>query len=109
MSEKKDTREKEIIREAISQYILRESNGSSLITVTRIELSQKNNKADILVSILPEHKEEAALDFLKRQRGEMRNFLMKNTKIAHVPTLDVKIDYGEKNRQKIDRISEASK
>jgi hypothetical protein len=45
MSEKKDTREKEIIREAISQYILRESNGSSLITVTRIELSQKKQQS----------------------------------------------------------------
>ena len=40
--------------------------------------------------------------FIKRNLGELRKYISKNLKINPVPFLDVEIDEGEKNRQKID-------
>ena len=50
-------------------------------------------------------KEKAALDFLKRIRSEFRTHLMEKARMRRIPFFDFEIDYGEKNRQKIDEIS----
>jgi ribosome-binding factor A len=36
--------------------------------------------------------------------GELRKYISKNLKINPIPYLDVEIDEGEKNRQKIDEL-----
>lgn len=106
MQENSHRKEKiiEVIHKAASEFIQRESNRDSMITVTRIELSSDLKKAIVLVTAFPEHKEEAAIDFLKRNRGEFRHFVNKNTKIQQMPWFDFEIDQGEKSRQKIDKI-----
>lgn len=94
-----------IITQKAGEFIEQESSGLSLITVTECRLSEDGKRVIILVSVIPETKSEAALDFLKRQRSTFRTRLMKETKIARVPSIDFELDRGEKNRQRIEELS----
>jgi ribosome-binding factor A len=107
MDDQKNERMREAIREKAARFILEENNHTSLITVTDVILTSDKKRATILVSVLPEHKEEAVLDFLKRKRGALRSYINTEVRIGRVPTLDVAIDLGEKNRRRIEEISQA--
>lgn len=92
------------IKELAATFIERESGPTSMITVTRVSLSPDNKHAKIMISVLPREKEQAAYGFIRRNLGEMRKYVSKNLKINPVPYLDVEIDEGEKNRQRIDEL-----
>lgn len=92
------------IRELAALFIEREAGVTSMITVTRVELSPDNKKATIMISVLPREKENAAYGFIKRNLGDLRKYVTKGLKINPIPFLDVEIDEGEKNRQKIDEL-----
>lgn len=92
------------IKELAAVYIERESGNTSMITVTRVLLSPDGKRASILISVLPASKEKAAYGFIKRNLGELRAYISKGLKINPIPFLDVAIDEGEKNRQKIDEL-----
>ena len=82
----------------------RENNRTSLITVTSATCSPDLKRATIFITVLPTSKEATALGFAKRQLKDLREFLKKNLPIKIIPFLDVMIDVGEKNRQKIDEL-----
>lgn len=90
------------IKELAALFIEREAGNTSMITVTRVLLTPDNKKATIMVSVMPQEKEHAAYGFIKRNLGELRKYISKNLNVNPIPYLDVKIDEGEKNRQKID-------
>lgn len=92
------------IRELAAVFIEREAGPTSMITVTRVLLTPDNKHATILISVLPQEKEKAAYGFIKRNLGELRKYITKGLKVNPIPFLDVKIDEGEKNRQKIDEL-----
>jgi ribosome-binding factor A len=92
------------IKELAAQFLGRENNRTSLITVTSTTCSPDMKNATIFITVLPTSKENSALGFIKRKRGELREFLKKNMPIKIIPFLDVAIDQGEKNRQKIDEL-----
>jgi ribosome-binding factor A len=92
------------ITRAAGEWISRESNRTSLVTVTRVDLSDDGTRATIMISVLPENQEKAAHDFIRRNLGEMRRYLGDNTKIGKLPTLYVEIDKGEKNRAAVEAI-----
>lgn len=102
MSEFRGEKIKNYIRQIAATFIEREAGPTSLITVTRVELSQDSKRAKIMISVLPVEKENAAYGFIKRNLREMRIQVKKDLRINPVPFLDVEIDQGEKNRQKID-------
>ena len=93
-----------IIKELSAQFLGRENNRTSLITVTSANVSPDLKRATIFITVLPSSKEKVALDFIKRKRGELRDFLKENIPIKIIPFLDVELDLGEKNRQKIDEL-----
>ena len=92
------------IKELGAQFLGRENNRTSLITVTSATVSPDLKRATIFITVLPEEKERAALEFAKRKRGEFREFLKKNMQTKMIPFIDIAIDLGEKNRQKIDEL-----
>ena len=94
-----------IVKTAAADFMQRESNGASLITITNVQLSNDEKYATILFTVLPVEKEEAALEFAKRMRSEFREYVRTHTKIGRIPMFDFDIDRGEKHRQKIDLIS----
>jgi ribosome-binding factor A len=104
----KDNRAKEILIRTASKFFELESNKTSLITVTNVEIFAKGKEAKVFITVFPSDKEPEALDFLKRKRTELREFIRKDTKLPVIPFLDVLIDQGEKNRQRIEQISHSN-
>lgn len=100
----KDEKMKEVLRELAAQYFQRESNRTSLITITGVELYSRNSRAKILFTVLPENQEAAVLDFMNRQLSDLREYVGEHARMMRVPFFDVAIDKGEKNRQRIDEI-----
>ena len=92
------------IRELSALWIERESEKTSMITVTRVEMTPDNKSAKIMISVLPQEKENAAYGFVRRNLGDLRKYITKNLRINPIPFLEVEIDEGEKNRQKIDEL-----
>lgn len=92
------------IKELAAEFLGRENNRTSLITVTSATASPDLKRATIFITVLPDSKEHDALDFAKRKRPELREYLKKNMETKIIPFIDIKIDLGEKNRQKIDEL-----
>ncbi len=104
MTEFRDEKITNHIRELAATFIEKEGGNTSLITVTRVLLAPGGKHAKIMISVLPRTKEKAAFGFVKRNLGEMRTFVKSRLNINPIPFLDVEIDEGEKNRQKIDEL-----
>jgi ribosome-binding factor A len=93
-----------LIKELVAEYLGRENNRTSLITVTAANVSPDLKKATVFMTVLPESKEKAALEFVHRQLSDIRDHLKKNLNTKNIPFLNIEIDRGEKNRQKIDEL-----
>lgn len=96
---------KEMLRDLGAKFLLLNGNGSSLMTVTSVQLTGDEKHATIFFTVFPDTFEKTALEFAKRKRSEFKKFVMDNSKLGRIPQLDFEIDLGEKNRQKIDNIS----
>jgi len=105
MSELRDERLTELIREIAAEYINLESNRNSLITITRVDLTDRGRRALIHFTVLPDSGEEAALDFLDRHRSKFRKFFSDKKIMGFPPQFKFALDLGEKNRQRIDELS----
>lgn len=97
------------IQEESALFFEREGNRTSLISVTRVNLSHDNKNATIFISVLPDAKEPMALEFCTRKLGELRTHLQHTFKRAHIPYLDIRIDNGEKNRIQVEQALRESK
>ncbi|MDE1975043.1 MAG: hypothetical protein KGI49_00830 [Patescibacteria group bacterium] len=104
----KDLKLKEIIRELAAEFFSRQSNRTSLITITDVELLSRNRRARILFTVMPENQEGAAVDFAHRQLTDFKQYVQDKSRIARIPYFEVAIDKGEKNRQRLDEISQKS-
>ena len=92
------------IKELAALFLERENNRTSLITVISATVSPDLKRATIFITVLPDSKEADALNFVKRQLKDLREFLKKKLPIKIIPFLDVERDLAEKNRQKIDEL-----
>lgn len=110
MALSKQVKIEEQMREVVARVIERESNKTSLITVTHIALHEKGRTGTVFVSVLPqdgtplEEAEHSAINFLKRKRPELKDALKTNLNLHTIPFLDVMIDKGEKARQNIEAL-----
>ena len=95
----------EALRVAAAEFLAREANRNSLITVTRTEMSQDNKRAVIYITVFPELGEEKALQFANRNRGELGRYLSERTRGMRLPHIEFKIDVGDKNRRRLDELS----
>ena len=94
----------EILRDLGARFLLLHGNKSSLMTVTRVELTRDEKCATIFFTVFPVNFEKTALEFAKRKRSEFKAFVKENSKLGMIPMMDFEIDFGEKNRQKIDNL-----
>ena len=92
------------IKELTAEFLGREGNKTSLITVTSADCSPDLKRATVYITVLPTDKEKPALEFAKRKRAELREFIKKNMSTKNIPFIDIEIDLGEKHRQKIDEL-----
>jgi len=103
--EKRDHRLTEAIRKSAAEFLEQESNGKSIITITRVLLSKNKKKATIFLTVMPESYEEQVIQFAKRNMSEFLKYIRKKNKIFRLPFLDFQIDIGEKNHQRIEMLS----
>lgn len=96
----------EALRTAAAEFLAREANRNSLITVTRVDMSEDGKRAVIYITVFPETAEQTALAFANRNRGELGQFLLKRTKGMRIPKFEFEIDLGDKNRRRIDELSQ---
>jgi ribosome-binding factor A len=96
----------EQLQHLAAMFVARESNRTSLITITRCELSENQKCATIFMSVFPTDNEKTAEEFVKRKRTEFVKYVHDNSKIGRLPTISFKIDLGEKNRQRLDELSQ---
>ena len=92
---------REMLRELAANFFNREAGRQSLITVTDATISPDFKRATIYITTFPTSEEEKALEFAKRKRTDLREYL-KTAKFRTLPVLEIKLDMGESNRQKID-------
>lgn len=78
---------------------------TSLVTVTHADMSPDLKQATIYITVMPEEQEELALKAAKRARSDLRTYLREKTFLHPLPVVDFVIDYGEKNRQRIDELT----
>lgn len=95
----------ERVREAAAEFLMRESNGQSLITVTAAQVDERGQRALIFITVLPDSAEEKALEFANRNKQEFGRFLLKKVRGMRIPKLEFIIDKGEKMRQRLDELS----
>lgn len=96
----------EQIAHLAADFLGKESNRQSLITVTRADVSPDLAKATVFFTVMPEGYEDNALDFVKRKRTEFRSYVKKNTQLRRLPFFDFEIDHGEKHRQHLDTLTQ---
>lgn len=76
----KDERLISAIHTAAAEFINRESNRTSLITVTKVTMPDEKH-ALIFVSVFPQKDTAAVVDFLSRQNEEFLRFVKKTVKL----------------------------
>ena len=94
----------EMIHRLAAKFVLEEGSAASLLTITRVELSPTGKEGKVFFTTLPESQEDTALKFLERKGSEFQRYVRDNSRIGIIPHLDFKIDYGERNRQRLDEI-----
>lgn len=95
----------ELIHKLAAEYIAREANATSLITVTRADISRDLKNSTVYFTVLPEDKESEAVEFLGRRGYDFREFIKRRADLRSLPKVSFVLDLGEKNRQRIDDIS----
>ena len=103
MSQRQDKMAKELIK-VVNEFLTDMSNRTSMITITRADISPDFKRAAVYVSIFPDDKEEEAFVFLQRQTRHLYPFLKTRLKVKFIPLVEFKLDLGEKNRQRIDQL-----
>jgi ribosome-binding factor A len=95
----------EILHRLAAQFVREESTNASLITITRVVLTPAGKDAVVYFTTIPESQENTAQKFLDRKTGEFKRFVIDESRLGIVPHLSFKIDYGERNRQRLDELS----
>jgi len=102
----------EKLKNQIMQFsaVFFEENASniSLITITNCEIFEKQKKAILYITALPENKEIEALAYVRRRLGELQEFLQKKMRIRSIPFLEAQIDQGEKAQRRIEELLRSS-
>ena len=98
----KNERLESLLGDLAAHFLQINSLPKSLITVTRSRTSSDLKKVTFYISVYPEDFEDEALDFCKRKRSDLRQYIKEHTKLRVLPTLDFDLDLGEKNRQRMD-------
>ena len=82
----------EFIKNCAGDFFARNTSGHSLITVTNVWIAEDLKHADVFISVLPESKSDAALNFAKRQRTDLQKYVFSRVKLSHLPMLEIILD-----------------
>jgi len=95
----------ELIKQKSAMFFNSIADKTSMITVTRCEVSSDSKYATIYISVFPDEYTEKALAFTHRNQRGLHEYLKQKTVLGRIPQTRIVIDEGEKNRQRIDELS----
>jgi ribosome-binding factor A len=100
------TRERmeEVLRELAADFLHNDGELGVLLTVTRVVINSSLSEATIFFTTMPVDAQERTLARLSRREGAMLHHAIKNMRVKYVPRIHLAIDYGERNRQRIDSL-----
>ena len=75
----------QVLQQAASEFVNRESNRTSLITVTNVSMDNRGLNAEVYISVFPKENTQAATEFLSRKRNDFREFMKKKLKLRAIP------------------------
>jgi ribosome-binding factor A len=81
----------EIVKKLAAEFISKEADKTSMITVTDAKISKDLRKVIIFISVYPKSSEKAALNFAKRRRGEFKKFARNKIIMKRIPFFDFEI------------------
>lgn len=93
-----------LLERMAAEFISKEGDFSSLVTVVGSQLSDSGRHINILISVLPETDEKRILELLSKMKKGYAKYVENRAKVSRMPSFDFKIDKGEKNRQIIEDI-----
>jgi ribosome-binding factor A len=96
----------EVLHRLAAEFVRNEATGASLLTITRVDVSPTGKESKIYFTTLPEDKQETAEKFLTRKTPEFKKYVRDHSRLGIIPHVDFKIDFGERNRQRLDELSE---
>lgn len=99
-SQRQEKMNKELAK-IFATFIERESNKTSLITVTRCDISPNFKSVKVYLSVLPTDKEDSVLAFMNRRKWDARDYVKKKLNTRVIPFVEFEIDAGEKNRIRV--------
>jgi ribosome-binding factor A len=105
MASMRENKAEAMMVELAAKYIAREAGRSTLITPLRADISPDRKNATIFVSVFPDSDSDHALAFLKRHKDLFRNSLKRTARLAILPYITWELDYGEKNRQRLEEVT----
>jgi ribosome-binding factor A len=94
----------EVLHRLAAEYVRNEATGASLLTITRVEVSPSGKESKIYFTTLPEDKQETAEKFLIRKTSEFKRYVRDHSRIGIIPRVTFVIDFGERNRQRLDEL-----
>ena len=95
----------EAVAHMAGDFFAREGGVKALITVTHADVSHNFKNVMVYLSVLPHTHEKEALAFAKRARSDFREYMKARSFFHPAPIVDFEIDYGEKNRQRVDELT----
>jgi ribosome-binding factor A len=94
----------EQLRQMAARFFEVQSNRLSMITVTRCDVSPDLRNAKIYITVLPDSAEQSALEFAKRNRSDLRDFVKKQIRINRIPFFEVELDEKERKQRRVDEL-----
>jgi ribosome-binding factor A len=85
----------ETIAHEAAKFIALEAGSESLITVIRAERESRAQRVMVFVSVYPESKGQAAINFLERHRQDFSNYLKSHVRLGPLPRIDFMLDNRE--------------
>ncbi len=94
MQERRKARFESLLKEEISNIIMREIKNPKIgmVTITRVEVSPDYTHAKVYFTVIPEDKEMETAEALKESAGFIRHILKKNIRAKIIPSLNFIVD-----------------
>ncbi len=106
MNSRRQKKVASLIKEELSRLLVEEFQNffSSLITITRIEMSADLKSAYVYLSFYGQKKKEEILEVIEKKKGYLRKSIASKVKLKYNPKLIFSIDRTSEYEEKIEKL-----
>ncbi|MDO8554980.1 MAG: 30S ribosome-binding factor RbfA [bacterium] len=104
MSARRKEKAVSLLSRLIPEFIKKFSFGKTIVTVTRLEVSDDLRTVKVFIGAYPQADEARTMALLAKKNKEIRKYIGSHIRWKFLPELIFLIDEGEKNRQRIEEL-----